>query len=160
MMHGGPRPPRERRPRGKLTESPRYTAEDVNGKLLALLRVMGHMGRGGGGQDRILTLLKESGETTQRALTEQLGIQPGSASEIIGKLEKAGFLVRTPDPEDRRTTDISLTAAGEIRAAEAAERAAKNKQELLSALSGEEKQTLLALLEKLYGSWEDRRPEV
>ena len=45
---------------------------------------------GRGGQNRVLTILKEEGEMTQRALTERLGIQPGSASEIIGKLEKGG----------------------------------------------------------------------
>ena len=39
---------------------------------------------------------------TQSELTEYLGVQPGSASEVIGKLESAGLIVRTPSEKDRR----------------------------------------------------------
>ena len=165
-MHGhcGPGPQRPPRPRGKLTESPRYIADDVNGKLLALLLVLGHAGRhmdGRGGQNRVLSILRESGEMTQRALTERLGIQPGSASEIIGKLERAGFVTRTENPDDRRTAYVSLTEEGKARSVEAEQRMSARREALLSALTEEEKATLLRLLEKLYDSSarEARRPE-
>lgn len=161
--HGGPghRGPGPRRPHGKLLENPRYAAEDANGKILTLLRVLGHMGHhldAGGGQGRILSILRENGEMTQRALTEQLGIQPGSASEILGKLEKAGLLIRTPNPADRRTVDISLTEAGAARAAEAEEKTNGRREDLMSALTEEEKAALLPMLEKLCTAWEEKRP--
>lgn len=160
--HGfAPHGPAPRRPQGKLTENPRYAAEDVNGKLLTLLRVLGHMGHHldvRGGQGRILSILKENGEMTQRELTEQLGIQPGSASEIIGKLEKAGLLIRTPNPTDRRTADISLTEAGAARAAEAEAKTKDRREELMDALTEDEKAALLPMLEKLCAAWEDKRP--
>ncbi len=155
--HG--RPPRP--PRGKLTEDPRYQQDDTNGKLMALLRVLGHRGHameGFGGQNRVLTILKEEGEMTQRALTERLGIQPGSASEIIGKLEKAGYLIRTPGLKDRRTADISLTEAGATRAEEAAEKRETQREEMFAALTEEERETLRELMEKLYNAWAERRP--
>ena len=157
--HGHRRPPH---PHGNITESPRYQADDVNGKLLALFRAAGHAGHhmdAGGGQGRILSILKEEGEMTQRELTEKLGIQPGSASEIIGKLEKAGMLVRTPSLTDRRTADISLTTAGAARAGEAAEKAQARRETMFAALTEEEKTQLLALMEKLYASWEETRRE-
>ena len=157
--HGHRRPPH---PHGNITESPRYQTEDVNGKLLTMLRVLGHAGHhmeDKGGQGRVLAILKEEGEMTQRELTEKLGIQPGSASEIIGKLEKAGMLIRTPSLTDRRTADISLTTAGAARAGEAAEKAQSRRETMFAALTEEEKTQLLALMEKLYASWEETRRE-
>ena len=53
----GPRGPRPPHPPRNVTESPRYQAEDVNGKLLTLLRVMGQTGHhmdARGGQGRVL----------------------------------------------------------------------------------------------------------
>ena len=156
---GGPR--RAPHPRGKITESARYQADDVNGKLAVMLRVLGHGGHrmdGKCGQGRVLSLLKEEGEMTQRELTEKLGIQPGSASEIIGKLEKGGCLIRTPSLTDRRTADISLTAEGAARAEEHLRRTQARREEMFSALTDGEKEQLLALLEKLYADWEEKRP--
>ena len=164
--HGGPGghpgcgPRRAPRPRGKLTENPRYQADDVNGKLVALLRALGHAGHrmdDKGGQGRVLSLLKE-GEMTQRELTEKLGIQPGSASEIVGKLEKGGFLIRTPGLTDRRTADVSLTAEGAARAEEHLARTQARREAMFAALTEEEKGKLLELLEKLYADWEEKRP--
>ena len=161
---GGPHgcgPKRAPHPRGKITESARYQADDVNGKLVTMLRVLGHVGHNmdaKGGQGRVLSLLKEEGETTQRELTEKLGIQPGSASEIIGKLEKGGFLIRTPSLTDRRTADISLTAEGAARAEEHLVRTQARREAMFSALTDEEKTRLLELLEKLYADWEEKRP--
>jgi len=132
----------------------------VNGKLLTMLRVLEHEGRfvdKNGGQGRILAMLKKEGKMTQRALTEKLGIQPGSASEILGKLEKGGYLIRKPGESDRRTADVSLTEEGSRREEEASARAKARREEMFSDLSPEEKEQLLGLLEKLYGSWREKR---
>ena len=90
-------------------------ASDINRKLIINFRDISHTMRtlyeGRGSQKRVLIVLLETGKITQRALTERLGIQPGSASEVIAKLESAGLLVRTAGEEDRRTADISLTEA-------------------------------------------------
>ena len=89
---------------------------------------------------------------TQRQLTEKLGIQPGSVSEVIGKLERTGYVTRSENAEDRRTADIHLTQAGRERA----EVKEQEKPELFSALSEEEKSQLLTLLERLRGDWQER----
>ena len=93
-----------------------YQRLDTDGKLNAQMHLLHHMSRFGvesrGGQGRILRILAEEGSMTQRTLTEKLGIQPGSASEVIGKLERAGFIERRESEEDRRTADVSLTEAG------------------------------------------------
>lgn len=137
-----------------------YRAADENGKLIINFRDISHTMRflyeGKGSQKRILIVLLEAGRMTQRALTEKLGIQPGSASEVIAKLESAGLIVRTSSTEDRRTTDISLTEEGKKQAMEARTQRDRRHEEMFSCLSEAEKKQLLTLLEKVNLDWERR----
>lgn len=137
-----------------------YKAADRNGKLIINFRDISHTMRflyeGKGSQKRILIVLLETGEITQRVLTERLGIQPGSASEVIAKLENAGLIVRTSSTEDRRTTVVSLTEEGKKQAMEAGEQRERRHEEMFSCLSEEEKLQLLTLLEKINQDWEKR----
>lgn len=137
-----------------------YEREDVNGKLVINLRDASHMMRGlyegRGSQRRILIVLDETGTITQRELTERLGIQPGSASEVISKLESAGLVMRSPSETDRRTADISLTEKGKEQAEEAKRQRFQRHKEMFSVLSDEEKSRLLVLLERINQDWETR----
>ena len=168
--HGGPdgdgwhgeHPRHGRRGEHKcITERKRYQTLDTDGKLLALLHESGHTAHflfdGKGSQNRILHILAKEGAMTQRALTEHLGIQPGSASEVIGKLEKAGLILRVTSDEDRRTADISLTDAGKAQAEEHTAKQREKLREMFSALTEEEKESLLKILEKLNISWTGMR---
>lgn len=140
-----------------------YDTSDINNKLILNLRDLGHMIRflyeGKGSQKRILILLHETGSMTQRELTERIGIQPGSASEVIGKLESAGLILRTPSETDRRTSDIRLTPEGLIQAEEAARQREIRHQDMFSHLTAEEKDTLFTLTEKLNADWDKRYRE-
>jgi DNA-binding MarR family transcriptional regulator len=60
-------------------------------------------------------------------LAAQLLIKHHSAVELVGRLEKAGFIKRSNDSEDRRKVLVSLTDAGE---AVMAALSAKNLREL------------------------------
>lgn len=137
-----------------------YEREDVNGKLVINLRDISHtmrdLSEGRGSQKRILILLLETGPITQRELTERLGIQPGSASEVISKLENAGLVTRTESEADRRTVDVALTEEGSRLAEEAKAQRAGRHGEMFSALSGEERAQLLGLLERVNQDWESR----
>lgn len=137
-----------------------YNAADVNEKLifnlLDLCHGMRFLYEGKGSQKRILIILNEVGAITQQKLTERLGIQPGSASEVLAKLEAAGLITRTPNELDRRTTDIKLTESGKQQALEAAKQRQMRHEEMFSCLSEDEKSELLSLLEKLSADWEQR----
>lgn len=137
-----------------------YSAADINDKLIINLRDLGHIMRfqyeGKASQRRILIILNEVGEITQRELTERIGVQPGSASEVIAKLESAELIVRTQNPVDRRTTDIRLTDKGRTLASETAGQRKQRHREMFSCLSESEKQELLLLMEKVYADWELR----
>lgn len=138
---------------------------DINDSLILNLRDLSHTMRslyeGKGSQKRILIILDEIGGTiTQQKLTERLGIQPGSSSEVIAKLENAGYITRTPNETDRRTADISLTETGKIFAAEARKQRIRRHEQMFSCLSDEEKNQLLSLLEKINKDWEKRYQNV
>ena len=69
-----------------------YNEKDTVGKLVSnfwkISRVLRDTYDGRGSQRRVLTVLLKSGDViTQSALTERLDIQPGSASEVLAKLE-------------------------------------------------------------------------
>lgn len=137
-----------------------YNAEDVNGKLIMNLRDISHTMRalyeGKGSQKQILIILKEAGTITQRELTGRLGIQPGSASEVIAKLEGTGLVLRSASENDRRTSNISLTEEGKRQAEEALRQRKQRHEDMFSLLSEEEKKQLLSTLEKINGDWEER----
>ena len=136
----------------------RNEALDINNRLTLslwdVLHTMRAISEGKGSQKRILMMLLETGPVTQKALTALLGIQPGSASEVIGKLEAAGLIARTPSPEDRRTTDVCLTETGRAAAREALAVREKRHETMFSCFTPEEKRSLLDMLEQLNTFWE------
>lgn len=141
-----------------------YNEIDMNGKLIINLRELSHTMRslyeGKGSQKRILIILNEVGAITQQALTKRLGIQPGSVSEVIAKLESAELITRTPNEIDHRTTDIALTEKGKRLALEAMEQREQRHTEMFSCLSEDEKTQLLLLLEKIHEDWKERYEDI
>lgn len=137
-----------------------YQNSDINDKLIFNLCDLSHVMRalyeGKGSKERILIVLKETGKITQSALTERLGIQPGSASEAFGKMEAAGLIMRVPNDTDRRTSDIILTEKGIEFADNAAEQRHRRHEDMFSCLSEHEKTELLSTLEKINTDWEQR----
>ena len=78
-----------------------YNEKDTVGKLVSnfwkISRVLRDTYDGRGSQRRVLTVLLKSGDViTQSVLTERLDIQPGSASEVLAKLEAAGLYSAPP----------------------------------------------------------------
>jgi DNA-binding MarR family transcriptional regulator len=105
-------------------------------------------------QNRILMILAEEKQMTQKALQEILHIQPGSISETLSKLEEKGLIVRNKDEEDKRKSLIVLTDQG----IQSAQELHKNDGEdevtdLFSALDDDEKTALKDTLKKLLESW-------
>lgn len=148
--------------RGKTFEKPEKPEklEDINNDLIIRLRKLGHIIRfqneGRAGQKRTLIILNEAQCITQHELTERLGIQPGSASELLAKLESAGLILRTQNSQDRRTADIQITDAGRELAREAARERGERYESMFRCLTEKEKQELLNLLEKVYVDWDSR----
>lgn len=136
----------------------RYDAMDLNTKLIYNFRDIGYTLRqnyeGRGSQARVLIVLNETGPIQQSDLTRRLGIQAASASEVLGKLEAAGLILRSPSRQDRRTIEVSLTASGKSAAAAAKRERDQRHERMFSCISEEEKAQLLALLEKVNRAWD------
>lgn len=136
---------------------------DLNRQLIRCLRALGRtiraLSEGRASQKRVLRLLRESGPVTQQALTARLNVQPGSASEVIRRLEETGLILRSPNALDRRTSDIRLTAEGKTQADRAEAEIQARRREMFSCLSDEEKAQLLTLLQKLSEDWHARYAE-
>lgn len=64
------------------------------------------------GQGRVLAALKLKSEISQRELAYLLDMKPQSLGELLAKLEKSGYIVRTPLESDKRVLMIKLTEAG------------------------------------------------
>lgn len=151
-QHGGPC--------GRKDRFAHYAAMDIDEKLFFMLGKISRMSHGAHGgkdsQNRVLHMLLRSGGMTQRELTERLDIQPGSASELIKKLETAGLITREANAEDRRTTNIMLTEEGRAQVEENRKQFKDTNRALFENLTEEEKQQLLSLLEKLVHDWVQR----
>lgn len=135
-----------------------YGQLDLNNKLIWNLRDIGHTMRciseGKGSRERVLIVLNENGPIMQSELTQRLGIQPGSASEVLIKLETAGMIERISTEKDKRTAEVRLTSAGRSEAERLSKLRAERHERMFAALSVQEKQTLLSLLERINADWD------
>ncbi|MGM9947474.1 MarR family winged helix-turn-helix transcriptional regulator [Floccifex sp.] len=133
---------------------------DINKELIIHFRNINHVMRslfeGKGSQSQVLIVLLESGPMTQRKLTEILGIQPGSVSEVLSKLESSHFIERKISQLDRRTTDVTLTSQGLKQAQMASDIRKKRHENMFSCLNIQEKEILLGLLDQVTSDWEIR----
>jgi DNA-binding MarR family transcriptional regulator len=68
------------------------------------------------GQGRVLALLKLNPEISQKDLSNILNIRSQSLGELLFKLERNGYITRTPSESDRRVIMIRLTSAGKAAA--------------------------------------------
>ncbi|WP_459803231.1 MarR family winged helix-turn-helix transcriptional regulator [Herbidospora sp. RD11066] len=104
------------------------------------------------GQSRALRALISAGEPLRMTrLAELLGIVPRSLTSVVDALEASGFVARSVDPSNRRSTLVSVTAEGlavHERARVARREAAA---EVFSVLSDEQRERLAGLLSLLDG---------
>ena len=64
------------------------------------------------GQGRVIKLLKIHPKINQKDLSYLLDIRPQSLGELLSKLEKNGYILRTPSENDKRAMIIELTEKG------------------------------------------------
>ncbi|MGW7430248.1 MarR family winged helix-turn-helix transcriptional regulator [Streptomyces sp. NPDC054861] len=105
------------------------------------------------GEFDVLATLRRSGAPytlSPRELTATLMITTGGMTGRLDKLEKAGLLSRSPDPNDRRGLRVTLSERGRELVDEAvAAGLAQQREALEGALDPEEREQLAGLLRKL-----------
>jgi DNA-binding MarR family transcriptional regulator len=98
---------------------------------------------------RVLELVGEPHRMSPTELSEIVVRSSGGMTQILDRLERAGLVARTPDPEDRRKVLVALTDDG-LRTADAANaRYAAERERLLAGLSPDEVQRLDQAIHRL-----------
>lgn len=118
-----------------------------------------HAGGKSNGQRRLLIQLLERGPLTQRELIDLTGRRSATLSEQLENMDKAGYIIRSRNEQDRRNVDISLTPLGQKAAKEALLQRTQRAHMMFSTLNEEEKEQLFHLLHKLILHWGNFPPE-
>jgi DNA-binding MarR family transcriptional regulator len=98
-----------------------------------------------------LRLLSEDGPASQRTLTEALRLDPSNVVGLLNELEERELITRRRDRSDRRRHIVEISPRGEEELCLTYTRLRLVEDELLSALSAEEKTTLYHLLVRAVG---------
>ena len=101
------------------------------------------------GRVRLMNMLKENGELSQKEIAEKLDIRPQSLSELLVKMESDGFISRRQDKDDKRVIVVALTEKGEEQLVVLRQANREHAEKLFSPLTEEEKDALIAILKKL-----------
>jgi DNA-binding MarR family transcriptional regulator len=100
----------------------------------------------------VLATLRRSGEPYRLRVTDltaAMMIGSSGTTKRLDRLERAGLVARSPDPNDRRGTLIALTPAGLEMIDRVTAAHLENERELISALGPDEQETLKELLRRL-----------
>lgn len=96
----------------------------------------------------VLAFLRDNGQVTQAMVAEGLCTDANTVVLVLNELEASELIERRRDPADRRRHLVEITAAG-LAALDHAEQAQGSiEDDVLAALSTEERQTLRTLLRR------------
>ena len=98
-----------------------------------------------------LTLLSDHGAASQQGLAETLSLDPSNVVGLLNELEERGLITRRRDPADRRRHIVEISTDGEKQLRAAQRLLARVEDDVLRALSAEERATLHGLLMRAAG---------
>jgi DNA-binding MarR family transcriptional regulator len=94
--------------------------------------------------------------STPGKLAEKQGLSSGAMTNRLDRLEQAGLIRRRPDPDDRRSLQVELTAKGHKAWLETVHAQAAKEAVIGAALNARELAQLNNLLRKVLSGFEDR----
>jgi DNA-binding MarR family transcriptional regulator len=94
----------------------------------------------------ILSELSLDGWLTNGQIAERLGMSTGGVTPALDRLVRSGFVVRNPNPADRRSSVISMTPKGEEIMRTAADVLAEELDAFMDSLAERERETILRFL--------------
>ncbi|XER07988.1 hypothetical protein SRRS_35810 [Sporomusa rhizae] len=106
------------------------------------------------GQSRVLSILAQTNDASQRDIAEILDVRPSSMTEMLLRMEQSGLISRRQDENDQRIMRISLTESGKQAAAQSTASTHDVTAALFKSLAAEEQSQLLALIDRVNASLE------
>jgi len=97
----------------------------------------------------MLVSIHDHGQCKLKTLAKERGISPPTATGLIDRLTRAGYVKRGPDPEDRRVVMVSLTKKGENLVQNFLSTVRKRWKNILKHLTAKEQHQYLNILKKI-----------
>ena len=108
----------------------------------------------------LFTLIEqEDGCCSMKELERQLDLAQSTTAGIVKRTAEKGLVECLPDPDDRRSKLVRVTAAGRLRHRETRENIRRTEEWLLHALTPEERPQFLSMLKRVYHSISDRQQQ-
>jgi DNA-binding MarR family transcriptional regulator len=98
--------------------------------------------------------------STPTELARQTGLTSGATTAMLDRLERAGFIERRPNPDDRRGTLIFPAESGIEKAASWFESARKAQAALVSSYSEKDLEIIAEVFERFAKLWQQEREKL
>lgn len=108
---------------------------------------------------RALNLL-EDGPLSAAVLADRLGLQRGSVTTLVDRLERAGLVRRSPDPDDRRGVRVVLRPATWRAFAKVYRPLGQQVWTATTALDERDRTVVVQALQLMVGAFDDARTQL
>lgn len=102
----------------------------------------------------ILSELSLDGWLTNGQIAERLGMSTGGVTPALDRLERSGFVERSPNPADRRSSVVSITPDGQGVLRDASELLASELEGFIEELDERDRETILRFLVRANDAYE------
>lgn len=102
------------------------------------------------GQEMLLNQLWREDGLSQSELIARLGVEPPTVTKALQRLERSGFVHRTPDPKRPRLSHVHLTEKGKALQGPVEAIWQRTDDDLLAQLAPEDRQTMVRLVSALW----------
>ncbi|AQS86650.1 MarR family transcriptional regulator [Neoasaia chiangmaiensis NBRC 101099] len=106
----------------------------------------------------ILTALKDGAQLSQKQLAHWAKVEQPTMAQMLSRMERDGLIRRTPDPNDRRSSLISLTKTALERLPAGRAVLRQGNADMTQGLTSEEVNTLVELLRRVLANIEVMEP--
>lgn len=97
----------------------------------------------------VLVALQDGKAGTQRDLARFAKVEQPPMAQMLARMERDGLILRTPDPDDRRSSRIVLTEEARAKMPDAIETLFAGNREAMDGFTDEEMKQLVGLLGRL-----------
>jgi len=97
----------------------------------------------------VLVALEDGLATSQRDLARFARIEQPSMAQMLARMERDGLISRTPDPADKRSSQVALTDSARKRLPQACDVLFEGNRAALDGFTEQESAQLVALLSRL-----------
>ena len=110
---------------------------------------------GNSGPMPVFFALQDGSAMTQKALAQSAAVEQPTMANTLARMERDGLVQRTPDPNDRRSAQVSLTPLGLQRAKAAFVSAVEVNKLATEALAPDERSQFYDMLRRIISRLEE-----